>query len=182
MTKIVYISLAGVFVILALGCRKPPAALVARALASTNVVFQAYHQEPITLSERGGETIRRIVKQFENASRVEVRTDKTLFPAPEGWFLLGNVHFFFLGSLLCLPDKEKGIYYAVQDPVLGKMAQLHLKIEGQTRPGDLSRAQWLEVVAALENGNDAERGGPANKSQPIPPETNPTPAAADSHR
>jgi hypothetical protein len=182
MTKSVFMSLAVVLVILAFGCRKPPAALVARALASTNVVCQPYHQEPITLSKRGDETIKRIVKLFEDASRVEVRTDKTLLPAPEGWFLLGDVHFFFIGSLLCLQDKEKGIYYVVQDPVLGKMAELHLRIEGRIRPGDLSREQWQEVVAALENGNDAERGGAANGSQPIRSQTTSTSPAAGSRR
>src|SRR5207247_2159188 len=142
-------SLAVVLVVLTFGCnRKPPGALVAKALASTNVLFQAYQQEPITLSERGGETIKRVVKLFEDASHVEVRGEDN-GPAPTGWFLLGDAHFFWIGSLLFLKDPHSQRYYVVQHPALGRMAHLYFEIEGQMRPAELSREQWLGVVAEL---------------------------------
>src|ERR1043166_9611251 len=68
-----------ILAMLSYGCRRPPAAVLARALASTNVVFQTYAGESVVLSEAGSGTVKKIVPRFSDSSRVEAR--KEILPA-----------------------------------------------------------------------------------------------------
>jgi hypothetical protein len=143
---------AGIAVILVmLGCggRKSPTALIARALSSTNVVFQTDRQEPITLSVRRAEMVTRAVRIFEDPSRVEIR--KEILPAYTGRFVFGDVSFGWVGSLLCLKGSDGQEYFVVQDAALGKMSELYFKKLGPPPTHELSGDEWQEVLAELEN-------------------------------
>ena len=89
------------------------------------------------------------MKHFDDPARVEVRKD--ILPAYSGFFILGDVQFGWVGSLLCLKDPEAQRYYVVQDSALGKMSEVLTKAWGPPPAHDLSREQWQEVVAALES-------------------------------
>jgi hypothetical protein len=149
MRLIVYIFTAALLVLLDAGCRRPSTALIATALASTNVVFQAHSQEPITVAGRGRDTLRKIVKRFDDSSHVEVRKD--VLPAFSGRFVLGGVWFGWVGSLLCLKDPGAQRYYVIQDSIFGKMSEVYFKALGPPPVHELSKEQWKEVIAVLEN-------------------------------
>jgi hypothetical protein len=149
MRVFVSMFIGALLVLLEVGCTKPPPALIASALASTNVVFQAHSQEPITLTRRGGDTLRSIVNRFDNSSHVKVMKD--ILPAFSGRFVLGNVRFGWVGSLLCLKDPDAERYYVVQDSILGKMSEVYLGALGPPPVHELSNEQWQEVIAVLEN-------------------------------
>ena len=180
MTKIICTSIAFLLVILVVGCRKAPTALIVRALASTNVVFQAYDNDRFTLSERDGDTVKHMVKQFQDPSRVEVR--KEILPAYSGSFILGDVWFGWVGSLLCLKDPNAERYYVIQDAALAPMAEALMKAWGPPPAHAVSKEQWHEILAAINTRGGAEPDGPANRSQPIRSNTNSTSGTAGSHR
>ena len=150
------VSIALAFVVFGAGCGKPPAALISRALAATNVVFQTHFQEPIALSEPAGETVRQIVKRFGDPSCVEARKD--ILPAFTASFVLGDVWFGWLGNLLCLKDPNVQRYYVVQDDTLGKMSKAYFKALGPPPMDEheLSSEEWRHVIAVLETANEAK--------------------------
>src|SRR5437773_4809197 len=109
------LSLVGMlFIVFNEGCNRPPLDVIKKGLSSTNAVFEPNLQEPIPLSSRQAEAIRRIIERFQQNSQVQIRKD--IGPSESGVFVFDDVHFGWLGSLLYLYDANAKRYYVVQDP------------------------------------------------------------------
>jgi len=131
------------------GCRKPPADVLARAQASTNVTFQTYSGESIVLPEASATRVKQMVKCFSDPSRVELRNE--ILPAFSGHLVLQDVSFGWIGSLLCLKDPGAERWYVIEEAALGRMTEAYFKAKGPPPMGELSRAQWGRVLATLED-------------------------------
>ena len=137
------------FIVFNEGCNRPPPDVLKKALSSTNAVFEPNLQEPIPLSPRQTEAIRRIIERFQQRSQVQIRKD--IGPSETGAFVFGDVHFGWLGSLLYLYDPNAKRYYVVEDPLLGQLAKAYFKAEGSQPPLVYpSPEKWREILLILE--------------------------------
>jgi hypothetical protein len=126
--------------------------VVTKALSSTNAVFQPNLQDPIILSSRQIETVKRIVGHYKIRSKV--RVEKDILPAPEGAFVLGAVRFHWLGNMLYFHDHDANRYYIVEDATLNEMSHTFFEVEGQRPPLQYpSHEQWIKILFVLEKDN-----------------------------
>src|SRR3954468_1837457 len=107
--KLVFLSLLLMCFLLCGGCYHPPHEKIEKALNATNELFRPLHQEPIKLSSKQADTIKRIVRRFKN--RKQVRIEKENVPLESGAFILDDIPFFWFGNMLCLPDREAKRFY-----------------------------------------------------------------------
>jgi hypothetical protein len=134
------------------GCTKVPANLITEALRSTNVVFEPNVQPPITLSDAQARTIKRIVERFREPS--QVRAEKDILPHKSGGFVLGSVHFGWLGRMLYVRDPKGGRYYVVEDVALSRMSEAFFKAQGPQPPIKYpTQEEWQQILTALEKAN-----------------------------
>ncbi len=142
------LSLVGMlFIVFNEGCNRPLLDVIKKALSSTNVVFEPNLQEPIPLSSRQAEAIRRIIERFHQNSQVQIRKD--IGPSESGAFVFDDVHFGWLGSLLYLYDANAKRYYVVQYPLLGQLAEAFFKAAGYPFQNP-SPEKWREILLILE--------------------------------
>jgi hypothetical protein len=126
--------------------------MISEALNSTNVVFQPNLQPHITLSHAQAQTIKSIVKRFKEPSLV--RTQKDILPHESGAFVLGGVHFGWLGRMLYVRDPRTGRYYIVEDTVLTQLSDAFFKAQGQSPPLKYpSQEEWQKILVVLEKVN-----------------------------
>jgi hypothetical protein len=150
---LIYMLASGLFMLVSNGCQKSSPPGVNMALVSTGAVFRPNLQEPIPLSPRQVARVKRIVARFNVPS--QVRMEKEILPYESGGFVLGGVHFGWLGRILYVWDPESKRYYVVEDSVLAHMSEVFFKAQGEKPPFHYpSREQWKEILAVLDpDGN-----------------------------
>jgi len=131
------------------GCTKAPVSLITVALNSTNIVFQPNLQPPITLSDAQAQTVKSIVERFREPS--QVRAEKDILPHESGAFVLGGVHFGWLGRMLYVHDPRTARYYVVEDMTLARLSEAFFKAQGQKPPLKYpSQEEWRQILTVLE--------------------------------
>ena len=137
------------FLMIVTGCGKSPQPNIGKALAATNSVFQTWRQEPIPLTTGQNAKLKQIIARFNDPKAVQVRRE--FLPAQSGTFLIGEINFYWLGSLIYLYDSKTKLYYVVQDAGLIPMADAFNKVQGSSQPlKDRSREEWQEILSSLE--------------------------------
>jgi hypothetical protein len=148
MRQTIFILGGMLFILMCVGCKNAPADVISKALASTNVLFQPNLQEPITLSRSEAETLKRIVRRFNQRSNV--RVEKDILPHELGRFILGDTRFGWLGKMLYFHDAATERYFMVEDTILGELAEAYFEVQGQPPLKNPSQDQWKEILSALE--------------------------------
>jgi hypothetical protein len=133
------------------GCTKAPVSLITGALSSTNVVFKPNLQPAITLSDSQAQTIKSIIERFKEP--LQVRSENDILPYESGAFILGNVHFGWLGTTLYIRDSRTERYYVVEDPALTRLSGAFFEAQGQSPPLRYpSQEEWQKILTLLDTG------------------------------